>query len=280
MKIRKDGRFCAQARVNGKVVSVYAKSEEEARLLLSLKVRLGLPRQDISDSPTLHEIAESIWLETISKLKPKSISRYTSIYKLHIRDFLGNMPVKEIDRPTLNRWIASLPSNPTKRISKGVCSLILTCAQEHGFIEVNHASRLKLPPKSPKRDRALEPEKAAEVIAFFEGSKLGLPVWLALVLGLRLGEICGLKWEDLNRQRGELHIQRQRQSQSGSGTFDTTLKSTSSDRILRLPRGFIEQIDQNGDLDCEYICTYKQKAWIPQTVSEFWQKEKELVGLI
>jgi integrase len=77
-----------------------------------------------------------------------------------------------------------------------------------GWIAQNPA-RLATPPSVEKPDVAPPAvEDAARLlhVAQQEDAELGLFVRLAVVLGARRGELCALRWSDVNFQRGEVLI--------------------------------------------------------------------------
>ncbi|MGH2639740.1 MAG: tyrosine-type recombinase/integrase, partial [Rhabdochlamydiaceae bacterium] len=268
MKQRKDGRFCAQKRLAGNVVSVYGATAEEAREKLE---SISAPLPQISVSPTVHEIAQSIWGPTLAgRVSESSASKYVGIYKKHIRDIIGTVPISEINRPVLNCWLSEVISAPAKRDAKTVLRQIFESAIDIGLIDANPVSGLKVPPKAAKREKALDPEDAAQLLELVSGTPLSFPVFAALVLGLRQGEIAGLKWEDLNRQKGELHVRRQRRASPGHGVVESELKTAKSKAVLHLPKPFIAELDARGDLDNLYMTTYRGLPWVPNTIGQFW----------
>jgi integrase len=99
------------------------------------------------------------------------------------------------------------------------------------------------------------------------------------VLGLRRGEIAGLRWEDLDRVGGTLKIRRQRQDyKKGIGITEDRPK-TGATRTLYLTKGIIEEIDARGDLDSDYICTQQGHAWRPDALTRWFEWRKKDLGL-
>jgi integrase len=57
----------------------------------------------------------------------------------------------------------------------------------------------QLKPKVPvKEARRLNPEQACRLLVHVEGKRYGLAIWLQLFMGLRVGELQALRWEDLD----------------------------------------------------------------------------------
>jgi len=72
----------------------------------------------------------------------------------------------------------------------------------------NPAARIRIQTLKTKEGRSLSPEEVRAVPIECANHRYGLAVQFALI-GLRRGEIPGLRWEDFNEQTGTLMIQRQ-----------------------------------------------------------------------
>lgn len=64
------------------------------------------------------------------------------------------------------------------------------------------------------------------------GDKWGLCVYIALTMGLRRGEILGLKWSDIDLEEKTMHILRAVEPDTKGEPQDGELKSKDSNRIL------------------------------------------------
>lgn len=258
-----------------------AAAEEDLRLklLADLQIALELPTK-----PTLHDYAVACWEPQIRHLAPGTQKRYVGAYVHHIRDYLGTMPIDEIKRSDVQDWINGFVArNPNSaasaRFTSTLLGTILRMAENDDVVARSPHRGIKVPKKPVKRERTLQVEEALAVLEACDKTPISAPVYLSMVLGLRLGELSGLRWSDLDRQKGELRIQRQRQGVTRVGVVERELKTTGSRRILHLPQSIIDGIDRRGDLDSEYICTYKMEPWIPDTISEFWKARREGLGL-
>lgn len=68
------------------------------------------------------------------------------------------------------------------------------------------------PPKTPKKEfRVLTPEEAQRLLDAAESDRFYALYVLAVMWGLREGELLGLKWEDIDLDRGTLQVKRQLQ---------------------------------------------------------------------
>jgi len=71
------------------------------------------------------------------------------------------------------------------------------------------------------------------------------PVWsdffyTELTTGMRLGEICGLKWQDFEEKTGQLHIRRSVHRRKGGGVRVGETKTETGTRTILLPPSTVE----------------------------------------
>jgi integrase len=86
---------------------------------------------------------------------------------------------------------------------------------------------------------------------------------LAITTGLRMGELLGLKWSDLDWTSHSLHIQRQLQRMTGKGLVFTEPKSQAGRRVIVLGKSTIEV------LRVHYNRQFKER----ESALEGWNKE-------
>ncbi|MBI5707602.1 MAG: tyrosine-type recombinase/integrase [Armatimonadetes bacterium] len=277
---RSDGRWMARRNVNGKPVYGYGASEEEADADLESKL-IPLIGPLGASPTTLHELAKEVWYPHIEQLAPLTQKRYEGVYTNHIRGRLGNLPLEAITPMAIRRWLNGMvaDSDSTKRYVLEILKGILMHAVRMELIGRNPCSAISLPKNYRKRERILDLDAALRLLDGVRQSKLSAPVFLAATMSLRRSEIAGLKWNDLDRRKGELHIVRQRQAVRPYGVIERELKTSESARTLYLSARMIEEIDARGDLDSAYITTFGGRPWVPDTITEFWRAERNGFGL-
>jgi integrase len=84
-------------------------------------------------------------------------------------------------------------------------------------------------------------EQARHLFAAVEGHRLAVLFHVALTLGLRLGELLGLRWVDLDWEKATLKVTQQVQTIGGK-TLITSPKSETSRRILVLPPALLARL--------------------------------------
>ncbi len=278
---RKDGRWMARAKCQaGKTIYGYGKSPEDAESELAAKLA-AMSTPSISPAASLHDVAKLLWFPSIAHLRPLSQKKYTGVYVNHIRDKIGHKRLDELTTGDVQALVSQYKKQPAMAgYIRDLVGQILRCAESEGLLVRNAARFVKVPPKAEKRVRVLTVEQAQKLLGHVAGTDLSAPVFFAAVLGLRRGELAGLHWSDLDRQRGELRVQRQRQALRPNGVQETELKTTQSRRTLQLPKELIDQIDERGNLDHPtHICTYRGEPWVPDTLTELWGGLRSELGL-
>jgi integrase len=99
--------------------------------------------------------------------------------------------------------------------------------------------------------------------------KLGIKVFLGAVLGLRRGEIAGLRWSDIDREALRLHIRQQ------ATILGTDTPKSGRSRTIPLTPYMVSQIEALGDLDSEYVCPVRN----PNLITKQWLVHRRRFGL-
>jgi integrase len=188
----------------------------EARLL----EEVGAGRHKGSRSRTMAELLER-WLEwrpTVRPIAPTTVSSYRAAMDRYILPALGKLPVRQVDAATLDAFYAQLRTEggkdgrPLKASTVHEVHAVLSGALKQavvwGWISHNPA-RLASPPSREQADtQPPAVEDAARLLrtAAAEDPELGLFLRLAVVLGARRGELCALRWSEVDLDRGEVLI--------------------------------------------------------------------------
>ena len=241
-----------------------------AKELLLLQFQAEQTR--LSHASPLSHVAQMIWIPRIERLEPATFNRYRAAYS-HIHAYMGGTPIGTIKPPTVQAFVNYLEGKQVSRSGKGkqtapmspagvrfvysVLSQIMRLAYEMELINRNPCGILVSKPKPPrKRERELSIPEAADALENAPES-LKFALFAGLVLGLRLGEVAGLKWEDLDRMKGILKVRRQVRHNGEIGE----LKTEDSRRDIPLPREFVAFIDKWGDIDHPegFICPISRR---------------------
>lgn len=115
--------------------------------------------------------------------------------------------------------------------------VVLEQAVKEGLVPFNAADRATLPKAAHKDVNYYQPEEIAAIRDALETEpiKWKTLVHLFLITGARRGEILGLKWEAVDFTRKKLHICNSVLYNSDIGVYESTPKTSKSDRYIVIP---------------------------------------------
>lgn len=103
------------------------------------------------------------------------------------------------------------------------------------MIENNPAKRVTLPKKVQSRKaKFLSPKQLQALLRLFWGDPIEPVVYLAVHLGVRRSEACGLQWESVDFERRRIIIRHTAVAQCGKVILSENAKSESSRRVLAM----------------------------------------------
>ncbi len=236
------------------------KTQKEAEADLKIyRAKARLHQVIPSSSITVKDFLEK-WFKIHKKmLAPNTINGYNTNIQNHIIPALGTKKLKDLKPSQLESFYADLMlekhlSAKTVKYVHNVLKVALKSAVDDKLIEDNPCLKAKTP-KIPKfKSELLSVDQIKELLDYIEGNRFETEIKLAAMLGLRKGEVLGLKISDLDTERHTLHIQRQVSIVRDNTVVDNgkyygikSLKSESSDRILYVSQE-IEDIIVRKDL--------------------------------
>lgn len=249
---RWEGRYIKGRNTNGKIKYGYVYSKtygETKRKLYSCKMKYQNITENVGNTfITMCELSQQ-WLEF--KYSHIKISTYASYqYKLnhYILSELGEKSINELDEDNLKKmihhWQEQGLSPNTIKITFRILNQCIAYAVRLGYLKKNICELIILPKKINAKIPALSlPEqKRLEKIALESSSMYGAAVLLSLRTGLRIGEICALKWKHINFKTNILHIEQTVQrinldtNNSKTQLCISSAKTDSSNRIIPISK--------------------------------------------
>ena len=187
------------------------------------------------------------WLEDYVAIKCKETTRegYSKRIEEYIRPALGKYLLAAIKADHIQKFINSMYykrySRNTLSNLLGIISSSMRYAKRRGWIQFSPAEDIDLPgtreckhQRQIVRDAITRNDLQAIFQRFPEGHSCHLPMMLAYHCGLRLGEVFGLTWEDIDLQEGILTVNRQIQWIQHLSRWRFTEPKYESSRTIRL----------------------------------------------
>ena len=164
------------------------------------------------------------WLENYVKINcnANTQAQYADRVDRYVRPQLGGYAVVALRRETIQLHMNSLFAQRFSRNSLintlGMITSSLRYARRMGWIEISPADDIDIPRErlcTENRKKVREPiprDVLAKIFERFpEGHPSHVPLMIAYHCGLRLGEVFGLSWDDVDLEYGELTVNRQAQ---------------------------------------------------------------------
>lgn len=110
----------------------------------------------------------------------------------------------------------------------------LNAAERQEYITKNPMRAVSPPKKRQREAKFYTPEQLGILLDKAVGTRLELPVFICAYLGLRRGELCGLRWSDVDLEHQTITIENTR-TQADKKEIEKGTKTASSTRTLYLP---------------------------------------------
>jgi integrase len=187
------------------------------------------------------------WLEVVhSAVSAKTFERYRGIVVGHLIPHLGAYPLARLQPLHIQAYYSrALQGGRLDGRAGGlapqtvlhhhrVLKEALGQAVRWGLLARNPADAVDPPRVARKEMRTLTPEQIARLLAAAQGSRLYIPILLAVATGMRRGEILALRWEDVDLGAGTVSVRRTLEQVRGRIAFKEP-KSARSRRVIPLP---------------------------------------------
>lgn len=245
---RKDGRWEGRFKPDSslqKYKYVYAPTYKQAKeKLAELKIN---KLSDNNKKILLSELCNS-WLEIKrGYIKESTYIKYRNIILNHINPRIGNVCINNIRIADLQKFELCLKggdlSNKSIRDILALLSAIFKYAEKVGLC-ANNLHIEDLYPKTEKKQIRVLPADERIRLEYYllksnDPAKYG--ILLALYSGMRIGEICALKWSNIDLKAGTISVcqtlQRlqDRENKGKTKILISEPKSQSSKRIIPIP---------------------------------------------
>ena len=252
---RKDGRWEAryvkETTLDGskKYGSVYAKTYREVKAKQQLRMSKPLAYSEKA-AATVDKIMQE-WLEqSKQQLKISSYQKYQTIVQNHISKQIGKIPIKNLSSAIISKFTDNLLSAEglSKETANNVLIVLgmgLDFAKLQYQIPIPDIHLLKSE-RAKTRVLSINEQKVLVQHLLLQDNVFSFGILLSLYTGLRIGELCALKWEDFSENT--IHVSKTMQRlKNTSGQTEIMIlppKTGSSDRIIPVPMALFPVIDK------------------------------------
>ncbi len=293
---RKDGRwearYIADRDSSGKALyrSIYGRSYAETKEKLKSEQLEKKHENPITDYMLFKELLNQ-WLQNNKiRYKQSTYSKYRYMIDRHIIPIMGDMKVTDVNVPMINTFLGDKMKDGSlhdgKKLSPAyvrTMALIINAALNYAVIE-----ELRSPVKSEIFKPSVKQCKIT-TLSHAEYNHLSeycqehlnytsIGILIALNTGLRVGEICALRWKDIDTDSHLLHVNntvsRIKNDEDKCRWIMDTPKTASSLRDIPISETLMGALRQIFGLsNSDYIVSENEKFVNPKTFEYRYHKE-------
>ena len=197
------------------------------------------------------------WLTLRSTtLKPRSIESYEDLMRRYVVPAIGAIDLDELRPVQISALLAGIVADGHSRTAELVFVMLKAAFRE---LDADVMRRVPRPRHRQQTPEAWSNADMAAYMAALVGHRQQLGLTLGIVLGLRRGEICGLRWEDIDFDARLIHVCNQRMRLATGEIIDAPPKSLTSDRYLPIPADLLTLLRSRRQL-AGYLCPITPSA--------------------
>lgn len=251
MTKRKDGRWQGMIDVptltNRRVRKyVYASTRQECRRKLNKLIDEVENNSIINPSKATFEEFAGIWLEIYcSSLSPTTLDGYKRYIYTYASKYIGEAKLTKILPIYIQQMINDFAKTHSEKTCKnllGVINGILKYAVLNKTLTSNPCKNIKIPHDANKYKYYIYTEhEFNKLLRTVTGTKEEIPILLAGLCGLRVSEIMGLTWNDIDFKNNLIYIRRANVHVNGL-VVEKNTKTRTSYREVIAPSYVIERL--------------------------------------
>lgn len=290
---RWEGRYIKERDSFDKAVYgyVYAKSYTDVRNKLN-EAKANTETSRTHKASYLFSDWSEKWLELKSlSVKQSTYVRYKNCLKSHIMPKLGNYKIHLIDTERLQQFFIEESNNGRLDQSGGlspktlsemlmIIKGIINFAKSHGeSIRCDYKQVVIKKTFREMRILSIDEERRLNTVLFFNQDIYKLGILLCLYTGIRIGELCALKWGNISFEEKTLKIDKTMQrlqcddSKKKTEIVISEPKSSCSIRLIPLPDFIISELLKFRSNDNNYFLSMDNKKLIePRTMQNHFYK--------
>ena len=243
-------------------VSLTDARAKAAALIASVKAGVDplAVRREQEAAPTMADLwnhFEAVYAPrriALGRMVESTVRDYGKLWRGYVEPVLGSMKVADVSREHVSAMLEGLPP-ATRNKAMAVTSRLFSIAEELDWATGNPCRHVEKAREVP-RDRVLSPSELAALSDALDGMAGGHPAQVAAIrvaamTGLRISEVLGIRWADIETETGRLTI-----PASKTGRRMAFLPSPAMTLIDALPR----HSESVFAIDSDTLVSYKA-AW-------------------
>jgi integrase len=237
---------------NGTRRKVVGRNRTDARQRLD-RLRQAVAAGEVAEGNARVSDAVDVWVTRVlagRKLAPRTRERYERHCRV-ITEELGSRRLSKLSADDIEAMLdrqlgEGAHSRDTLTKLRSTLVQILEFAVRRGLAVRNPAAHATVPAVAAREAAraSLTPEQARVLFAACDGEHLGPMIRLGLLVGMRPGELAGLRWRDVDLDRRILTVGHAVQMRGSRGHHVDVLKTSASHRTIGLPAAAVSELEE------------------------------------
>lgn len=194
----------------------FATKKEATRALHAHKVKMDQGNYVLpSDYTFAHWLDD--WFTNIIRpqIEETTAYSYRSMIENYLKPELGKVKLQKITARQIQQYYTKLMDekglSPNTVIKHhNLLTNVFHAAKRQEYILKNPMEAVSPPKKRQREAKYYTPEQLGALLDLVSGTRLELPVYICAYLGLRRGELCGLRWSDVDLEHHTITIENTR----------------------------------------------------------------------
>jgi integrase len=219
---RSDGRWCASLSFGARRKYVYAATAEAVRAKLNAAIEAKTKGAPIDDGRiSVADHLETFLTERRSRTRPQTMQHYENAVTRHIVPALGHVKLRKLTPAMVLAFLETKRAEVIGKRADGsprtlspmmvrhirtVLKMALELAVDLELVARNPVRKMKSGRAERSKVNPLDDEETRKFLKTAIAHPLGA-LWLVVAtLGLRRGEVLGLRWADVDLERGMVSV--------------------------------------------------------------------------
>lgn len=293
---RWEGRYIKGRQENGKIrygyIYGYKYSEVKHQLILMKYEKQTSNSKNLLPYEGKLSDWTNYWLETFvrPKVKSSTYASYKNKMDVHVLSSIGSIKLQKLKQSDVDSLLKEMDQTLKASSIRSIFSVLKNClgkAIALNLLVENPCTGLELPKTRRKTVQALSIKDQDKLVKEINTNQKFFSIMLALQTGLRIGEICGLKWEDIDFENNTLGVNRtvlriQTEDKAGRKTeiVEVTPKSDNSQRKIPITKSLKKNLLELQKVSSsDYVISNKHKSLEPRTIAYRFQIIRKKIGL-
>lgn len=206
----------------------FATKREAQQYEAEMKVKLSSPTYaEVAANQSKQTVQEYLenWVEQhgTANLRPSTFDSYKGYIRNHIVPAIGHVQLRSVTPAMLDKMFQNMfdknLSQSSVRYAQRILSVAFEAARKYHYIETNPARDILTKfGKSGKTPDPYTVQQIQQLMSNVIGTDWEMPIMLAAMYGMRISEVLGLRWNNVNMEKGTFAVVEQLPHKIPAGT--------------------------------------------------------------